>query len=82
MQIQTEPVLGPLGALLDPDGPTVRIAQLSKAEQATLAKAATILDTLRDAWGGDDNHPLDTDIALAAYVMRDLIEEQGRVDLG
>lgn len=71
MQIQTEQLVP---FLFDPDGPTVRVIQLSKAERTTLSKAADILEELRTAWDNDD-HPLDTDVALAMYVIRELVGE-------
>lgn len=84
MQTKTEHFMGSLGALLDPTGPTVRVTQLTKAELATLAKAADILENLRAGWENEideDMHPLGTDVVLAMYTMRELIDDKGRVEL-
>lgn len=81
LQILTDSPIGAFGRLLDPNGPTIRTVQLSKAELATLTKAAGILEALRETWGGDDNHSLDTDVALAMYVMLELVVENGRIEI-
>lgn len=72
--------------MLDPDGPTIRIVKLSKAELTTLTKAAGILEALREAWDADDsgvveNHPMDIDVAMAMYTMREIVEENGEFEL-
>lgn len=85
VQIIIDSPLGTLGRLLDPNGPTIRIAKLSKAELATLTKAAGILEALREAWGGndsgDESHPMDIDAAMAMYTMQQIVEENGEFDL-
>lgn len=81
MQVIVESPMGALGRILDPDGPTIRVVKLSKAELAALAKAAGILEALRETWGGDEGHGLDTDVALAMYVMREIVEGNGEIEL-
>lgn len=80
MQVKTEHLLGALGAMLDPNGPTVTVVQLSKAELAILGKAADVLEKLRTTWTEDEDDA-HTDVALAMYTMRELIEENGRLEL-
>lgn len=82
MQVIIDSPMGALGRILDPNGPTIRMVQLSRVEIATLTKAVKILEALRETWGGDDNHSMDTDVALAMYVMLELVEDHaGRVEV-
>lgn len=83
MQTVTRHALGSLGKVLDPEGPYIDEAVFSKAEMAALTKAADILENLRAKWGGQDGefeHPYDTEVALAMYTMRELVEA-GRLEL-
>lgn len=81
MRVETEYLLGALAAL-DPNGPTVKVAQLNQAELATLTRAADILERLRATWNeGQDEGVIETNVALAMYTMRELIEDKGRIEL-
>lgn len=82
MQVLIDSPMGALGRMIDPNGPKIRIAKLSKAELVTLTKAARILEALRETWGGDEGHTIDTDVAMAMYTMQDLVNENGEIELG
>jgi hypothetical protein len=52
----------------------LRSIRLTSAERATLARAATLLERLRELRQFDDDD-LGVDIALSGYTLRELLED-------
>lgn len=52
-------------------------AKFNRSELATLTKAADILERLRTQWPQDEDNANRTDVALAMYTLRELVEYGG-----